>query len=143
VPRRLRMKSPARCRFQPSNRATFATLQTLHPTTQPYNPTTLHLATFATRQPTTGASDLKPCCVFGSRRYYRAALIAANPGGKGEELAAKLGKSIGTAIGLELREPSLVLGPKSRGAPQKVRAGQCYNAKIALNPKPYILNLKP
>lgn len=66
------------------------------------------------------------------RRYAQAALIAANPGGKGEELAAKLGKTIGTAIGLELREPSMILGPKSRGAPQKVRAGQCYNVQIAL-----------
>jgi nucleosome binding factor SPN SPT16 subunit len=62
----------------------------------------------------------------------KAALIAANPRGKGEELAAKLGKTIGTAIGLELREASMMLGPKSRGAAQKVRAGQCYNVQIAL-----------
>ena len=62
----------------------------------------------------------------------KAALIAANPGGKGEELAAKLGKTIGGAIGLELRETSMMIGPKFRGAPQKVRAGQCYNVQIAL-----------
>ena len=47
-------------------------------------------------------------------------------------LVSKLGKNVGTAIGLELREPSLVLGPKSRGAVQKVRAGQCYNIQIAI-----------
>jgi nucleosome binding factor SPN SPT16 subunit len=47
-------------------------------------------------------------------------------------LVAKLGKNVGTAIGLELREPSLVLGPKSRGAVQKIRSGQCYNVQIAL-----------
>ena len=62
----------------------------------------------------------------------KAALVAANPGGAGEALAAKLGKSVGTAIGLELREPSLMLAAKSRGAAQKVRAGQCYNVQIAL-----------
>ena len=62
----------------------------------------------------------------------RAALVAANPGGKGEELAAKMGKTLGAAIGLELREGSMVLGPKSRGAAQKIRAGQCYNVQIAL-----------
>jgi nucleosome binding factor SPN SPT16 subunit len=49
----------------------------------------------------------------------KAALISADPGGAGEELAAKLGKSIGTAIGLELREPSLTLGSKSKGAVQR------------------------
>ena len=48
------------------------------------------------------------------------------------ELVSKLGKNVGTAIGLELREPSLVLGPKSRGAVQKVRAGQCYNVQLAI-----------
>lgn len=48
-------------------------------------------------------------------------------------LVAKLGKNVGTAIGLELREPSLVLGPKSRGAVQKIRAGQCYNIQMALS----------
>ena len=63
----------------------------------------------------------------------KAALIAANPNGMGEQLAAKLGKTIGTAIGLELRESSMTLGPKSRGAPQKIKAGQCYNVQIALN----------
>ena len=47
-------------------------------------------------------------------------------------LVAKLGKNVGTAIGLELREPSLVLGPKSRGAAQKIKAGQCYNIQMAL-----------
>ena len=47
-------------------------------------------------------------------------------------LVSKLGKNVGTAIGLELREPSLVLGPKSRGAVQKVRAGQCYNVQLAI-----------
>lgn len=62
----------------------------------------------------------------------KAALIAANPGGKGEELAAKLGKTIGFCMGLELRENSLMIGPKMRGALQKVRSGQYYNVQIAL-----------
>ena len=61
----------------------------------------------------------------------RAALVAADPGGQGEALAAKI-KTVGTAIGLELREPSLALSPKMRGTAQKVRAGQCYNVQIAL-----------
>jgi len=44
-----------------------------------------------------------------------------------------LGDTVGAAIGLLLLEPTLSLGPESRGALQKVRTGQCYNIRIALS----------
>lgn len=60
------------------------------------------------------------------------ALLEANPAGRGEELVAMLGKTVGHAIGLELREKSISLGPKFRGSAQTIRAGQCFNIQIAL-----------
>ena len=63
----------------------------------------------------------------------KAALESADGVSEDERAAlAPSSKNVGTAIGLELREPSLVLGPKSRGAVQKVRAGQCYNVQLAI-----------
>ena len=62
----------------------------------------------------------------------RAVFLGLNPAGKGEELASKLGRSVGSVIGLELREVSITLGPKFRGSVQKVVAGQSFNVQIAL-----------
>ena len=62
----------------------------------------------------------------------KAVLLGLDPAGKGKELAAKLGRSIGSVIGLELRESSISLGPKFRGSAQRVTAGQCFNLQIAL-----------